>query len=107
VHSNGLHTVSNKIFCQNQADIVLDNVKYIWAAAHRIFIPCTAYYYGNNTIELFMINCFRLKPLNTKGDMQTTSDNARIGKHYRNRPVSIVVDDDKEDDEEELEEVKL
>jgi len=55
---NGLLRFSDKVFRRNQADLVVVNIKCIWAAAHLVHIPGTRYYYVNNAIDLVMFNRF-------------------------------------------------
>jgi len=56
--TNGLLRVSEWVFCRNQANLVIVNIKCVWAAAHLICIPHTTYNYVNNTIDLVMFNRF-------------------------------------------------
>jgi len=101
--SNGLHSVCDKVFHRNQADLVIVNIKCIWAAAHLIPIPGTRYYYVNNNIDLVMFNPFWPTPPEAEGDMQTDDDDARPEEYCRNQNASVV-DEDKEDKEEEEDE---
>ena len=75
--TNALFRVSDKVFCRNQADLVVVNIKCVWAAKHLILIPRTRYYYVNNTINLLMFNCVWPKPPEAEVDMHTNDDTAR------------------------------
>jgi hypothetical protein len=101
--SNGLLSVFDKVFRRNQADLVIVNIKCVWAAAHLIRIPGTRYYYVNNSIDLVMFNRFWPKPLEAEGDMQTDDDAARPEEYRRNRIASVDDEEDEEDEEEEEE----
>jgi len=97
--------VSENVFHQSWVDHVVVNIQYVWVAAYLISISNNIYYYGNNTIDVVMINNFCPIPLEARGDMQTDDDDARRVEDYRNRNTSVV-DNDKENKAQEKEEDK-
>lgn len=103
--SNGLLRVWNDVFCRNQADHVVVNIRCIWAAMHLIRIPSTRYHHVNSAINLVMFNRFWPKPLEAEGDMQTDNDDGTPEDYRRNRNASVD-DEHKEDEVEEEEEVE-
>jgi len=94
-HSSGLLRVSDKVFGWNQANLVVVNVKWVWAATCLICIASIKYYYVNNTIDLVMFNHFWPSPLEAEADMQTDNDAARPEEYCRHQIASV--DENEED----------
>jgi hypothetical protein len=86
--SNTLLRVSDKVFCRNQVDLAVVNIKCIGVAMHLSHIPGTKYYNVNYTLKLVIFNRFCPKPPQAEGDMQSDADAARPEQCRRNQIAS-------------------